>query len=97
MTKEVVIATVEVDLKLPGILSLKEKRHIIKPLIARLQSKFNVSVAEVDYNDNSRMARIGAAVVSNEKKFCEQVIAKLVAAIEQHSEVILIDYRVEVL
>ena len=92
-----VIATVEVDLKLPGVASLKEKRHIIKPLISRLQSKFNVSVAEVDYNDNLRMARIGAAVVSNEKKFCEQVIAKLVATIEQHSEVIVVDYRVEVL
>lgn len=91
-----VIATVEVDLNLHGIRSLKDKRRIIKPLISRLKSLFNVSIAEVEFNDSLKMARLGAAVVSNDNKYCERVIAKLVNTIESHGEVVLTDYRVEV-
>jgi len=39
------------DLRIPGCGSLKEKRHVVKTLTARIRQKFNVSVAEVDHQD----------------------------------------------
>ena len=92
-----IVGTVRIDLSLPGVNSLKEKRRRLKSLLARIRNKFNVSIAEVEFNDSLKMARLGAAVVSNDKKYCERVISKLVNAIENHGEVVLTDYRVEVL
>jgi len=56
-------------LHLQGINSLKEKRSIVKSLIGRLKSRFNISVAEVDHQDNKNDAVVGIAIVSNESRF----------------------------
>jgi uncharacterized protein YlxP (DUF503 family) len=50
-------------------MTLKDKRRIVKSVIGRLKSRFNVSAAEVDRLDNKRMAVIGIAVVSNDRTF----------------------------
>lgn len=92
-----VVGTVIIDLNLPGISSLKEKRRRLKPLLAKLRSRFNISAAEVDYNDSLRMAQIGAAVVSNDRVFTDQVIAKIVSTVQGEPEILITDYRVEIL
>ncbi len=68
------VGTMTAQIYMHGITSLKEKRSIIKSLIARLQNRFNVSVAEVDQQDSRSSAVIGIAVVSNESRFIEQQI-----------------------
>jgi uncharacterized protein YlxP (DUF503 family) len=55
-----------------GVTSLKQKRSIVKGVIGRLRSRFNVSVAEVAHQDNKTSAVIGIAVVSNEAQFIDQ-------------------------
>ncbi len=92
-----IIGTVEIDLNLPGINSLKEKRRRVKSLLARLRNKFNISIAEVEFNDVYRQARLGASVVSNDRKIIDQTIAKVVSIIDREPEMVLIDYRVEIL
>ena len=92
-----VVGTVLIDLSLSGVTSLKEKRRILKPLITRLQNRFNISIAEVDFNDNLKMAQLGAAVVSNNRSFADQVIAKVIDHIRSEPEINLADYRVEIL
>jgi len=83
------------ELSLPGVNSLKEKRRIIKSLMKQAQNDFNISIAEVDSNDNHRHAIIGAAVVSNNRSFCDQVTSKLMDKIDRNPEVTLIDYYTE--
>ncbi|UCD94111.1 MAG: DUF503 domain-containing protein [Candidatus Zixiibacteriota bacterium] len=92
-----IVGTAVIDLNLSGVNSLKEKRRILKPLLARLQNRFNISLAEVDRNDNLRRAQLGVAVVSNDKVYVDQVIAKIVRIIDSVPEINLIDYRVEIL
>lgn len=92
-----IIGAVEIDLNIPGVNSLKEKRKIIKSLLARMQNKYNISIAEVDLNDKYRSARIGAAVVSNDKKQADRVIAEVVRMIESNPEIVVLDYQVEIL
>jgi uncharacterized protein len=61
-----------VEMHLQGLNSLKDKRSIVKSLIERLRSRFNVSVAEVGNNDSRNSAVIGIAVVSNDKTHAGQ-------------------------
>jgi len=92
-----IIGTVVIDLHLPGVNSLKEKRRIIKSLLTKVMNNYNISIAEVAHNDSHRSSQIGAAVVGNESKFVDQVIAKVVSAFEYYPEVNVVDYRVEIL
>ena len=59
------LATLTIHLHLPACSSLKEKRGRIKPLIARLHREFNVSVAEMDLQNQWQEAVIGCAMIGN--------------------------------
>ena len=64
--------TLIIQIPLPGIGSLKDKRRIVKSLTERLQSRFNISIAEIAAQDSHRIAVIGLAVVANEGSFVRQ-------------------------
>jgi len=66
------VGVMTVTLHLQSIGSLKEKRHIVKSVIGRLQSRFNVSVSEVDHQDSKIAAVLGMAGGSNERNFVQQ-------------------------
>ena len=68
----------KVQLNLNGIGSLKDKRKIVKSLIERLRSRFNVSVSEVGHNDSKITAMIGVAVISNDGKFVNTQLDKII-------------------
>ncbi len=57
--------------------SLKDKRHYVKSLKDRLRSKFNVSVAEIDFQDSWQRSVIAVATVSGDKAFATQVLDKV--------------------
>ena len=67
-----IIGVMTAHLSLHGITSLKEKRSIVKSLIGRLKSRFNISIAEVDHQDNKNDAVIGISIVSNDNRFIDQ-------------------------
>lgn len=66
------VGTMTAQMYMHGIGSLKEKRSIVKSVIGRLQSRFNVSVSEVEHQDNKTIAVIGIAVVGNDSQFIGQ-------------------------
>ncbi len=90
-----IIAIARIELSLTGVNSLKEKRRILKSLLAKLKNKFNISIAEIDDNDVLRKATIGAAIVSNKSSFGDQVIAKMIDEIRERPDVVLVDYKTE--
>jgi len=55
-----------------GITSLKDKRGIVKSIIGRLRSRFNISIAEVDHQDNKTCADMAIAMASNNTRFINQ-------------------------
>ena len=69
-----IIGTCIYDLHLYGTQSLKDKRRILKSIIDRVKNKFNVSIAEVDQQDNWRHAVLGIAVVSNNTGHVNQIL-----------------------
>jgi len=58
------VGTVLLELYFPHVRSLKEKRSILRSLIAKVRQAFNVSVAEVEHQDLWQRATIAVAVVS---------------------------------
>jgi uncharacterized protein YlxP (DUF503 family) len=67
-----IVGILTVQLSMHGIASLKEKRSIVKGIIGRLRSRFNISISEVDHQDSKTSAIVGLAVVSNESRFVDQ-------------------------
>ena len=55
---------VQVELHIPASQSLKEKRAVLRPIVEGLRHRFQISVAEVDYQDKWQRALLGVAVVS---------------------------------
>lgn len=71
-----------VELRIPQAHSLKEKRGVLKPLIAELRKLFGVSVAEVDHQDLWQRATLGVAVVAAQAG----QLRRLVHSLEKHLE-----------
>jgi uncharacterized protein YlxP (DUF503 family) len=64
-----IVGVLTAQLHLHGINSLKEKRSIVKSLTGRLKSRFNISISEVDHQDEKTSAIVGIALVSNDTQF----------------------------
>ena len=67
-----IVGVMTAHLSLIGITSLKGKRSIVKSVIGRLKSRFNISISEVDHQDSKSIAVIGIAIVSNEGRFIDR-------------------------
>ena len=76
--------------------SLKGKRQIVKSLIGRIRSRFNVAVAEIDEQDKWQKAVLGIATVSNDGRFVNEVLSKVVRFIEQSYVAEVVDYSIEI-
>src|SRR3954453_904841 len=68
------VGVLTLELRLENSHSLKEKRHVVESLKARLRNKFNVSVAEIDYQDLWQRAAIAAVTVSSDHTHAEKVL-----------------------
>ena len=92
------VGVCRIQLRLPENSSLKGKRQIVKPIIARIRNKFNVAVAEVDDNEQWRTATIGVCCVSNDGRYTNQVLSKVVDfVVGGRFEVEVLDYQIEIL
>ena len=72
-----IVGVMTTQLYLHGVISLKDKRKIVKSLIERLKNRFNISISEVDHNDIKTSAIIAIAVVSNNARFVNQQLDKV--------------------
>jgi uncharacterized protein YlxP (DUF503 family) len=77
-TDEMIIGLLTAHLYMQGIASLKDKRSIIKGLVGRLKSRFNISIAEVDHQDSKTSAVIAIAMVSNDSRFIDQQLDAII-------------------
>ena len=77
------IGWLEFDVLLGDVHSLKQKRSVVRPIIAELKKRFAVSAAETDTQDLHRRSGIGVAVVAADRAHVVDVLdaaERLVAA-----------------
>lgn len=83
-------------MSIPAARSLKDKRRIVKSLIARIHNQHNAAAAEVGNNDTWQLCQIGAAVVSNQSDHAHSQLSSIVRLIEREQEVVVVDYDIEI-
>ena len=77
------VGSLEVDVLLGDVHSLKQKRSLVRPVLAEVRRRYDVSVAEVGHQDLHRRSLIGVAVVAGQAAHCREVLEaceRLVAA-----------------
>lgn len=77
------VGSVALDVLLGDVRSLKQKRSVVRPVLAELRRRYDVSVAEAGHQDLHRRALVGVAVVAADRAHCVEVLdacERLVAA-----------------
>lgn len=77
--------------------SLKEKRRIVKTVIAQLRNHFNASVAEVADNDVHQRAVVGFALAGNDKTVINSKIDKMFNLAEELGLAEIVDTEMELI
>ena len=92
------VGVCKISLRLPENQSLKGKRGVLKSITTRIRNQFNVSVAEVDDQDLWQLATLGICCVSNNKRYTNEVLSKVVDFIVgSRFDVEILNYEIEIL
>jgi uncharacterized protein YlxP (DUF503 family) len=87
------VGTCEFDLLLGDVHSLKEKRSVVRPVVAELRRRFDVAAAEAGHVDLHRRALVGVAVVAADAAHCREVLDACERLVAARPEVELLSAR----
>ena len=87
------IGWIEFDVLLGDVHSLKEKRSVVRPIIADVRKKFQLSVAEVGHLDLHRRAALGASLVAADSAHVVDVLDDVERLIASRPEITLLSAR----
>ena len=88
-------AAVCFDLHVPQSRSLKVKRAAIRPIVDGLRHRFNVSVAEVDHQDQWQRAGIGVAVVASSEGHLREILDSVERFVDTAANVEVLDVHTD--
>ena len=91
------IGTLSLDLLLGDVHSLKEKRSLVRPVVAELRRRFPVSAAETGHLDLHRRAEVGVAVVAADRAHCVEVLDACEQLVARRPELEILSTRVRYL
>ena len=89
------VGSLALDVLLGDVHSLKEKRSVVRPIIAELQRRFSVSAAEAGHLDLHRRALIGVAVVAAHGAHCREVLEACERFVAGRPEVDLLSAHID--
>lgn len=92
-----VIGLLTLELHFPGARSLKDKRHVLRGLQSRIRKQFNVSVAEVEFQDLWQRARLAVVAVNTDQVHLESTLQSVAGEAASARDAELVDQQVEVL
>ena len=87
------IGWVELDLLLGDVHSLKEKRSVVRPIVAELRRRFSVSAAETGSLNLYRRAGIGVAVTAADRAHVVEVLDAAERLVAARPEVVMLSAR----
>ena len=90
------IATIIFRLRAPWVHSLKEKRMIVKSLIAKLQNRYHVSAAEIDAQDTHQLIVIGVAAIVPHNAMADSLMDDISLFVEKNTEAEVLDEEREI-
>lgn len=88
----------EMMLHLPECHSLKEKRQVIKSIMARVRNQFEVAIAEVGENDRWQIACLGISCVSNDGQHASEKLEHVRRYIEEtRPDLLITQFETEII
>ncbi len=90
-----VVALLIVDLLIPSSTNLKDKRRVISGLVNRTRTRYNVSVAEVAYQNDHKRARIAVACVGCTVKVVQGMLDSVARQYDSHPEAEVTERAIE--
>ncbi len=87
------VAALRVDLRIRNVQSLKEKRAIVKSVIAHLTKTFDVAVSEVDHQELWQRATLGIAVVAPQAGQADRILHSVRRSLDQREDIEVLDTR----
>lgn len=91
-----IIATITFKLHAPWVHSLKEKRMIVKSILAKLQNRFHVSAAEIDEQDTHQIIVIGVAAIVPHNAQADSLMENISRFVEENCEAEIIGEEREI-
>ena len=91
-----IIEAATIKLYVPWVHSLKEKRMVVKSLIAKTKNKFNVSIAEVNEQDIHQTIVLGLACVAGTIALADSMIGSIQMFIENNTDSEILEFQREV-
>ncbi len=90
-----VVGILNITLHIGGMTSLKDKRSVIKSILAKIRAKFNVSAAETGRQDEWNNCEMGFSCVSNEAGHADSMLSSVMDFIEADPRVEITDASTE--
>ena len=87
------VGTLQLDVLLGDVHSLKEKRSVVRPIVAELRRRYDVAAAEAGHVELHRRSLIGVATVSVDAAHCREVLDACERLVAARPEVELLSAR----
>ncbi len=92
-----VIGAMTIELFIHENQSLKGKRKVVKSMIGKVKSRFNVAIAEVGYNDKWQRIELGISTVGNDRRHVNSSLDNVFSFLESLYLADIIDSKIEII
>ena len=86
-----IVASLRIQILLPGCASLKQKRFVLSSVKAKLRARLNVSVCENDFQDKWQRSELAVAAVAMDRRGVDTVAGQVMEFLEREKRIVLCD------
>lgn len=91
------VGIIKIEFSILGVQSLKEKRSVLQPFINKIRNNYNVSVSELDGDEDVAHSTIGFAHIANSSKLNHKKLSQVLAEAERVRDLNVDSYSTEVM
>ena len=91
-----VVGTLKIAFRLHDNRSLKGKRKVVKSIVGKVKSRFNVSISEIGSNDVWQKIELGVSAVGNDRRHIDSSLNHVLNYIDSLYLASIVDTRLEI-
>ncbi len=92
-----IVGILQMELRIDGSHSLKEKRMVLKSLKDKLRQRFNISVSEIGYQEKWQRALIGVTGIGTDRSYVNGLLSSVLDWVSHFQSVELVSNQMEML
>lgn len=95
MADRAYVFLMEIEFRINGAFSLKDKRKVVKSIIDYARNTLKISSAEISANDMKNFAHLGFVTISNDRQTSKNILENLLRRIEESYPIEITSYFIE--